>query len=268
MFGFSAWHRRRILAASGVDDAAWERATAGMPFVARLDEDARARLRELCILFLHEKQVSAAGGLALTLEMKLGIAAQACILVLELGIEHYRGWVEIIVYPSEFMPAREFRNQDGLIETDDMSYAGQAWLRGPVILSWADVERAGEADGMNVVIHEFAHKLDMLNGEANGFPPLHKGMSRGAWTQAFSAAYDDLCRRVDTGEYTEIDPYATESPAEFFAVLSEAFFELPDIVRAVYPDVYAQLALFYRQDPAGRELPRRWRMGNKVGSEK
>jgi len=213
--------------------------------VARLSDDERARLRDLAILFMHGKQISAAGGLELNREMKLGIAVQACILVLELGIEHYDGWVEVIVYPDEFVSGHEFRNPDGLVEIDEMSYAGQAWIRGPVILSWADVEHAGDMDGMNVVIHEFAHKLDMLNGEANGFPPLHSGMNRQAWSQTFSAAYKDLCRR----------------PGEFFAVVSEAFFEIPDIVRAVYPQVYEQLALFYRQNPASRELPREWRLG-------
>jgi Mlc titration factor MtfA (ptsG expression regulator) len=115
-----------------------------------------------------------------------------------------------------------------------------------------------------VVIHEFAHKLDMLNGNANGFPPLHAGMSREAWAQAFTEAYKDLCRRVKAGEDTDIDPYATEAPGEFFAVVSEAFFEMPDIVRETYPAVYAQLAEFYRQDPANRELPREWRLGGKA----
>ena len=260
MFGFTQWRRRRILRKFNVDDAAWERVSACFPFVARLNDDERSRLRDLAILFMHSKQISGAGGLELNQEMKLGIAVQACVLILELGIEHYDGWVEIIVYPDEFMPRHEIRNEHGLVETDEMSYAGQAWLRGPVILSWADVEHAGEMDGMNVVIHEFAHKLDMLNGEANGFPPLHAGMDRRKWSQAFTAAYQDLCRRVRAGEHTEIDPYATASPAEFFAVVSEAFFELPDIVRAVYPQVYEQLALFYRQDPANRELPREWRL--------
>jgi len=261
MFGFTQWRRRRILSKSGPDDATWRRVTGRLPFVARLNDGERAKLRDLVILFMHGKQISAAGGLELNQEMKLGIAVHACILVLELGIEHYDGWVEIIVYPDEFMPRHEIRNAHGLIETDEMSYAGQAWLRGPVILSWADVEHAGEMDGMNVVIHEFAHKLDMLNGEANGFPPLHAGMNRRAWSQIFNAAYLDLCRRVRAGENTEIDAYATESPGEFFAVVSEAFFEIPDIVRAVYPQVYEQLALFYRQNPASRELPREWRLG-------
>jgi Mlc titration factor MtfA (ptsG expression regulator) len=133
-----------------------------------------------------------------------------------------------------------------------------------VILSWADVENAGDADGVNVVIHEFAHKLDMLNGDANGFPPLHSGMSREAWGRAFTEAFKDLCRRVEAGEDTDIDPYAAEAPGEFFAVVSEAFFEMPDIVRETYPAVYAQLAEFYRQDPASRELPREWRLGGKA----
>jgi MtfA peptidase len=120
------------------------------------------------------------------------------------------------------------------------------------VLSWADVARSGEEDGVNVVIHEFAHKLDMLNGDANGFPPLHKGMDREAWSLAFEAAYSDFCNRVDAGEYTDIDPYASESPGEFFAVLSEAFFEIPEVVHASYPTVYDQLRQFYRQDPLAR----------------
>ena len=260
MFGLARWRRRRILARARLDEALWQRVAERFSFFLRLDAAERERLRELVILFLHDKQISAAGGLELDLERKLGIALQACIVILNLGLEHYDGWVEIIVYPDEFAPRHEFRNAEGLIETDDATYAGQAWLRGPVILSWADVENAGDADGMNVVIHEFAHKLDMLNGDANGFPPLHRGMDRGAWARAFTRAYEDLVRRVEAGEQTEIDPYATESPAEFFAVISEAFFEIPDFLQSIYPEVYAQLVQFYRQDPASRELPREWRL--------
>lgn len=260
MFGFARWRRRRILQRASLDEATWLRVASRFSFFQRLDAEERARLRELVILFLHGKQVSGAGGLELDLEKLLSIAIQACIVVLNLGIEHYDGWVEIVVYPDEFMPRQEIRNQDGLIETDEMSYSGQAWLNGPVLLSWADVENADDADGVNVVIHEFAHKLDMLNGDANGFPPLHAGMSRETWSQAFTAAFEDLRRRVEAGEDTEIDPYATESPAEFFAVISESFFEIPDLVRTVYPAVYGQLSQFYRQDPASRELPREWRL--------
>lgn len=263
MFGFGRWRRRRILERAQLDEETWLRVAVRFSFFQRLNDEERGRLKDLVVLFLHDKQVSAAAGLELDLEKKLGIAIQACIVILNLGIEHYDGWVEIIVYPDEFVPRHEFRNEDGLVETDDMPYAGQAWLNGPVILSWADVENAGDADGMNVVIHEFAHKLDMLNGDANGFPPLHKGMNREAWSRSFAAAYEDLCRRVDAGEDTEVDPYATESPAEFFAVISESFFEIPDLLKTVYPEVYAQLAQFYRQDPASRELPREWRLGRR-----
>lgn len=121
-----------------------------------------------------------------------------------------------------------------------------------MILSWADVAPAPGAAGYNVVMHEFAHQLDMLNGPANGFPPLHPEMNRDAWSRAFRAAYDDFRRRVEADEDTAIDPYAAENPAEFFAVLSEAFFEMPIAVRAEYPAVYAQLTQFYRQDPVAR----------------
>src|SRR5258706_3760496 len=150
MFGFRQWRRRRILSRSDRDDARWRRVTERFWCVARVSDDERARLRDLAILFMHGKQISAAGGLELNREMKLGIAVQACILILELGIEHYDGWVEVILYPDEFRPRRELRNEHGLVETDETSYAGQAWLNGPVILSWADVEHAGEVDGMNV----------------------------------------------------------------------------------------------------------------------
>jgi Mlc titration factor MtfA (ptsG expression regulator) len=129
---------------------------------------------------------------------------------------------------------------------------GESWQRGPVILSASDATRSGECDGVNVVIHELVHKLDMLNGEPNGFPPLHPGMSVADWSRAFGEAYQDFCDRVDNGEDTAIDPYGAESPGEFFAVLSEAFFEIPHTVRGVYPDIYRQLAAFYRQDPARR----------------
>ena len=129
---------------------------------------------------------------------------------------------------------------------------GESWERGPVILSWADAQEGGRGTGYNVVIHEFAHKLDMLNGEANGFPPLHAEMNREQWSSAFSEAYEAFCRRVDRDCELEIDEYAAESPAEFFAVMSEAFFESPQTVRKSFPAVYAQLAQFYRQDPAAR----------------
>ena len=247
---FKRWRRRRIVARAPLDAVLWDATLESLPFLRGLTADERTRLRETVILFLHQKSIHGAAGLQLDAGMQLMIAAQACILILNLDIDYYAGWVEVIVYPDEFVPAFEYTDEAGVVHTDRAPRAGEAWLRGPLILSWADV--APGADGVNVVIHEFAHKLDMLNGDANGYPPLHKGMSREAWTRAFSAAYADFCRRADAGEDMPIDSYAAESPAEFFAVMSETFFEIPRAVMARYSEVYAQLAAFYRQDPAAR----------------
>jgi Mlc titration factor MtfA (ptsG expression regulator) len=253
MFGaFRRWRRRRIIEGADLDPQLWQRTLEQLPFLAGLSADECERLRQTVILFLHEKSIHGAAGLQLEPAMQLLIAAQACLLILNLDVEYYAGWVEVIVYPDEFVPKAEYVDEDGIVHTDLAPRAGEAWLQGPVILSWADVAPRAEGDGVNVVIHEFAHKLDMLNGDANGFPPLQAGMSRRDWAAAFEAAYGDFCRRVDGDEETEIDPYAAESPAEFFAVMSEAFFEIPQVVQREYPAVYAQLVLFYKQDPAQR----------------
>lgn len=245
------WRRRRLLARADLDPADWRRTLAALPFLAGLDAAEAARLRERVIVFLAGKSVHGAGGLVLEPAMPLMIAAQACVLILNLDDDYYAGWQEVIVYPDEFVPRHQYVDEAGVVHTEDAPRMGEAWLDGPVILSWADVApRAG--GGVNVVIHEFAHKLDMLNGDTDGFPPLHAGMTRQAWAAAFEPAYADFCRRVDADEETAIDPYAAESPGEFFAVLSEAFFETPHAVHAGYPAVYAQLQAFYRQDPRAR----------------
>lgn len=249
---FRRWRRKRIISRSALDALLWRQTLARLKFLRGLSDSERARLRETTILFLHHKSIHGAGGLELDAGMQLLIAVQACILILNLDIDYYRGWVEIIVYPDEFVPALEYTDADGVVHTEREPRAGEAWLRGPLILSWADVGTSGDGDGVNVVIHEFAHKLDMLNGDANGYPPLHRGMGRESWSQAFSSGYADFCRRVDAHEELAIDPYAAESPAEFFAVMSEAFFEIPRAVVSLYPAVYDQLRQFYRQDPAAR----------------
>jgi len=249
---FRRWRRRRIIERAALDPALWQATLAQLPFLAGLSAEDDERLRQTVILFLHTKSIHGAAGLEIEPAMQLLIAAQACILILNLDIDYYAGWVEVIVYPDEFVPKAEYVDEDGVVHTDLAPRAGEAWLQGPVILSWADVAPRADGDGVNVVIHEFAHKLDMLNGDANGFPPLHAGMSRRDWTAAFESAYADFCRRVDADEETAIDPYAAESPAEFFAVMSEAFFEMPATVRADYRVVYDQLARFYQQDPLQR----------------
>lgn len=265
MFGLRKWLRQRRAAAISVAAEQWARVELRLPFLAHLDAEERRRLREMALEFLSEKQMSGAQGLALHADMQLSIALQACLPVLNLGLDWYRGWLGIVVYPGDFVIPREEMDEYGVVHAFDDAVLGEAWEHGPVLLSWfeddapgdeadeADEADGGNAlDGINVVIHEFAHKLDMRNGIADGLPPLHEGMSRGTWRGAFEPAYADFCARVDAGEETALDPYAAEAPAEFFAVLSEAFFQTPQLLHEEYPAVYDQLRLFYRQDPLTR----------------
>lgn len=247
---FTEWRRARILKRAALDEKLWLGTIERYPFLRALSNAEHTRLRNTVVLFLHEKSIHGAAGLEIRDEMRVSIAAQACILILNLDLDYYRGWIEVVVYPDEFVATYEFVDEDGVAHVVQEPMSGESWLQGPVILSWADARGAGY--GYNVVIHEFAHKLDMLNGDANGFPPLHADMSREIWSRVFAAAYEDFCARVDRGEDSLIDSYAAESPAEFFAVTSEAFYEIPRAVQASYPEVYRQLALFYRQDPAAR----------------
>lgn len=254
-WSWKAWRRARQLRRGLVAPELWRRAVAEVPLLAAYDADRSARLRELATLFLHEKAVVGAGGAPLAEEQVVRIAALASVPVLNLDLEWYRGWVEVIVYPGEFVPEHEYTDEAGVVHVSRHALAGEAWLQGPLVLSWEDVRASGQGNGFNVVIHELAHKLDMLDGDANGFPPLHAGMDTRAWTDAFSAAYGDLERRAQAGEDTPLDPYAAEDPAEFFAVMSEAFFETPQVLWDTYPAVYRQLRDFYRQDPrAGRTI--------------
>jgi len=243
------WKRRRVLARHRVDDLLWNAVVAGLPFLRGLSPQELRRLRELSLLFLAEKQFSGARAFALDDTMRQSIAVQACLPILELGIDRYEGWSEIVVHPGDFKVAVHETDDHGVVHEFDDQRAGESWQGGPVVLSW---DAAAHAPDMNVVIHEFAHKLDMANGEADGLPPLHSGMDRRAWIAAFRAAYEGFCDAVERDKDTWLDPYAAEAPAEFFAVISEAFFEAPNETRRRYPDVYDQLRLFYRQDPAAR----------------
>jgi len=246
------WWRTRSAANLTIQAAQWQAAEYALPFLDRLTDAERTRLRNLARAFIASKEWSGAAGLQLTAEIQLSIALQAClpILNLEAGLDVYRGWVGIVVYPGDFVIPRQIVDAAGVVHEFDDAVLGEAWEGGPVLLSWFDDMNA--VGDVSIVIHEFAHKLDMANGTVDGMPALHGAMNRAAWVAAFKPAYDDFCRRVDAGEDTSIDPYAAEHPREFFAVVSEVFFEAPDLLIEEYPDVYAQLRLFYRQDPGAR----------------
>jgi hypothetical protein len=249
---FRRWRRDRILERYAIPPDAFAEAVAALPILRGLSSEELARLREQASLLIHGKAFSAAGGADVDDATQLAIALQACLLTLNLSEHSYRGWNEIILYPDEFLRDREEMDEAGVVHRSRDILAGESWHGGPLVLSIADVAASGQADGFNVVLHEFAHKLDMLNGDANGFPPLHHGMDASAWARDFGAAYEDLCARVDAGEDTLLDPYASTAPAEFFAVLTEAFFEMPDRVHAEYPALYRHLQQFYRQHPLAR----------------
>ena len=245
------WRRRRALAKYRVDEALWARAVTPLKFLGGLAPQETRRLRELALLFLAEKEFSGARGLVLTDHMRLSIAAQACLPILELGIDWYDGWSGVIVYPGDFRVRREDVDEDGVVHEYDDELAGESWPGGPVVISW---DAAAHDTEMAVVVHEFAHKLDMRNGEADGMPPLHAGMDRALWSRIWRDAYVGFCDALDRDRETWLDPYAAEHPSEFFAVVSEAFFLSPNETRRRYPEAYEQLKLFYRQDPA-RRLP-------------
>ena len=248
------WRQERVLKGAAVPDDLWREAFETLPFLAIYDAEEIARLRDKVVLFLNAKTIIGAQGHEVTPLQRVVIAIQACVLVLNLDLAHYDGWESVVVYPGEFVPDWEWEDEAGVVHRNDEPMAGEAMFRGPVVLSWPDVAASADWNdaGMNLVIHEFAHKLDMKNGDANGCPPLPAGMSMGTWRKALVAAYDDFCARQDGGEDTAIDPYAAESPAEFFAVLSEVFFVEPALLHDEYPDVYEQFSRFYRQDPAVR----------------
>lgn len=252
MTWFRNWRRQRVLQRRLVDSADWQATLANLPLLNGLDAKEVERLRALATLFLHEKHLEPVQGLRLTSAMRLDLAAQATLPILHLGLDWYQGWYSLVLYPAEFITREEWTDEHGLVHARREIRSGEAWERGPVVLSWADVAASGNCDGYNAVIHELAHKLDYSNGAMDGCPALHANMCIRNWRESFESAYKDFCARVDAAVETALDAYAAESPPEFFAVMSEHFFETPHLLRQEYPAVYEQLRLFYRQDPAAR----------------
>ncbi|MCC5888021.1 MAG: zinc-dependent peptidase [Gammaproteobacteria bacterium] len=248
------WREDRLIARLDLADQ-WESAVAPWPVAARYRGEARRRLKDTALRFVLRKQFVAGADFELDAPMRLLVATMAAVPVLELGLDWYRGWSSVVLYETPFVPAQEWEDEFGVVHQSDEALSGEAWPQGPVILSWHDVLEANGADGYNVVIHEMAHKLDMLDGDANGAPPLHRDMDPAAWKQSFSAAWDALEASAATEtDDLPLDPYALTDSGEFFAVTSECFFEAPDRLATTWPDVYAQLRAFYRQDPRSETM--------------
>lgn len=244
--------RREVIA-----DVLWRRVVADLPHCDLLSADELARLRALAGRFLADKRFFGAHDFDVTDYMRVAVAAQACRLALRLGYEYLRACRTIILYPEGFVAERESVDEDGILHTGYEELDGEAMYGGAVVLAWEEAcpWRSEDDDVFagNVVLHEFAHKLDELTGDHNGLPPLRRGMSVRTWSAAFSSAYEDLCATVDAQEETPIDEYAAADPAEFFAVAVETFFLAPGVLSWAYPEVYRCLSEFFDEDPARRE---------------
>lgn len=251
----AAWRtRRRAALARSEFPPAWRRILLRrLPAYRRLPPPLQRTLRERVLVFLAETPFIGCGGLEITLEMRLLVAAQACMLVLGRPPGGLASVREVLMYPGAFVAHRTSTDALGLQREERHVLVGESWQRGQVILSWADVQTAA-ADpdaGRNVVMHEFAHQLDQENGPANGAPDLGERARYATWSRTLGQAYAELRRRVAADEPSVIDAYGASDPAEFFAVATEAFFARPDRLAEDEPALYAELAAFYRVDPRG-----------------
>ena len=222
-----------------------------VPLHRRLPPGLQRQLRGHVQVFLAEKSFTGCDGLAVTDEMRVTIAAQACLLLLDRPDHYYPRLHQVLVYPGPFVVRREQRNGIGLLHDEERVLSGESWSHGQVILSWPDVlEGALSADdGRNVTIHEFAHQLDQETGHANGAPDLAGFQRYPRWSRVLGQEYGALQERLHNHEASLLDPYAATDPAEFFAVCSEVFFEQPGHLAAGHPDLYGELSRFYRVDP-------------------
>ncbi|HEU4458912.1 MAG TPA: M90 family metallopeptidase [Methylibium sp.] len=249
-----ARRERRVLEQRPIPDALWRATVAAHPFLAALSPDEAGRLHALATLFLADKEFSAAGGLEITDAMAVSIAAQACLPVLELGLDLYRGFVGIVVHPDEVVARRSHADEIGVVHEYDEPLVGEAVEGGPVMLSWRDVAEAGASaeQGYNVVIHEFCHVIDMADGAADGVPPLRDAAAHRHWRLVVEAGHERLCRQIGGGQSPFLDPYGAESVEEFFPVAAEAFFVAPRALRDEQPQLYELFVGYFGQDPAAR----------------
>ena len=254
-----ARRERAALQRRAIPDDLWKRTLVRYPFLQRRDAADAAELRRLTSLFLDRKEFSCAGGLRLTDAMAVAVAAQAALPVLRLGLQRYDGFVGIVIHPDAVVARRSMQDDDGVVHEYDETLSGEAMEGGPVMLSWPDVRRAGHsaAAAYNVVIHEFAHVLDMADGLANGVPLLPPELSAALWRQTMTQAFEAFVGRVEADQPTVLDAYGASAEEEFFAVASEAIFVNPEPLRTEYRALYDIFTLFYGQDPAADSPPLR-----------
>ncbi|MEO6950850.1 MAG: M90 family metallopeptidase [Polyangia bacterium] len=254
MFGFIRKRRRAQVCAQPFPEAWREHVRRNVPYTTLLTGEEHAELLCDIQIFMAEKRFEGCGGLELTDEIRVTIAAQACLLLLHRDTEFYPDLSSILVYPSTYLVPGGQRTPDGLVTDDPQARLGESWERGVVILAWDSV-LSGAADihdGHNVVLHEFAHQLDQENNDGPGVPQLPRRSMYVAWARVLGHDYAELLRETHEQHRTLIDRYGATNPAEFFAVVTETFFERPRELLARQPALYEQMRAFYQQDPATR----------------
>lgn len=282
LLGRGATQRRVARELALINPGEWQDAVARHAFLAGLDAEEDHALRQRAAWLLASKAFSGAHGLEITDEIMLSIAIQAALPILKLDPVLYEGWTEIIVYPGGFLIPRNDVDESGVVHEYIQEASGEAWEGGPLILSWEDAAPGGPS-GMNVVIHEFAHKIDLYAGSADGMPSLsaHSGLRPAHWQRVLNESFDHFNAALDAVEEAipgdvdpesedaaawyetlPMDPYAATDTAEFFAVSTEAFFIAPEPLARSLPEWYELLARFYRQDPLSR-LPRAAHLGGR-----
>ena len=222
-----------------------------MPYFRQMPTDLQLQLKQHIQVFIAEKNFIGCNGVKITDEIKITIAAQACLLLLNRKTDYYPKLKTILVYPSAFVKEQSQLNPDGTQYTKRVALSGESWDFGKIVLSWQDSVHGAELpnDGHNVVIHEFAHQLDQENGKANGSPILGKGQSYQCWSEIFSQQFDELRTQAAAGTPSIFVYYGATEPAEFFAVVSEVFFEKSQQFSQQHPELYGQLTSYYKVDP-------------------
>lgn len=255
LIGVPLWKgRRREAQARGAVPGQWQEwLTLHLPVYRRMPRELQQRLQGLVRVFVNEKTFVGCNGVVVTDLMRVVVAAGACLLILNRpGVPRaqlYDELYSILIYPTPFIVPHSMRNEHGLVTEERRVLSGQAWDSRRILLSWEDVEQSALA-GHNVVLHEFAHYLDMEDESMDGAPGLGNAKAYGRWAEVFWAEYDQLRHMIATGQPTLIDPYGASAPAEFFAVVTEAFFQRSQELHAQHPALYGQLRSYYRLDPS------------------
>lgn len=247
---FTEWRRRGVRRQPF--PAAWRQILRErVPYFRAMPADLQLQLKKHIQVFLAEKPFIGCRGLVVTDEMRVTIAAQACLLILNRRSDYFAPLRQILVYPGGFVVDRVHADGSGVVQDQRRALAGESWSQGQVILSWQDTLEGAEVadDGRNVVIHEFAHQLDQDNGGANGAPRLAGRRRRERWARVFGEAFAALQQHVQAGQPSLLDDYGATDPAEFFAVCSEVFFEQPQRLATEHAALYRELSEFYRVNP-------------------